>query len=116
MKPGLILLLLAGCVATSAQAACRRAGVEWIVGGPAQVDCDAQANAATTERTADTKLKVSAASQRQRDEERLSILAQELAQEERQLPRAPDADSALRTRDNIAALKREIARLGGVAR
>lgn len=113
MKPGLALLLLAGCVATSAQAGCRRAGVEWIVGGPAPFDCEAPPSPAPA---GDAKAKVSAASQRQRDEERLGILKQELEQEERQLPRAPDADSALRTRDNIAALKREMARLGSPAR
>lgn len=115
MKPALLLLLLLA-VPGLALAECRRDGVEWIVGGPAPFDCGTKPSAAPADRAADTRLKVSAASQRQRDEERLSILAQELAQEERQLPRATDADSALRTRDNIAALKREIARLGGAPR
>jgi hypothetical protein len=110
-----LALLLMGSVIPTAQAGCRRAGVEWIVGGPAPVDCDAPATAANTT-AGDARLKVSPASQRQRDEERQRILAQELAQEERQLPRALDADSVLRTRDNIAALKREMARLNVATR
>jgi len=109
MKPALALLLAAG-VATAAHADCRRGGVEWIVGGPVQVDCDAKAPAAGG-RDGGAHLKVAATQQRARDDERLGILAQELAQEERRLPQAPDADSAMRIRDNIAALKREIARL-----
>lgn len=112
MKTLLVLLWVAG-LASSAEAACRRAGVEWIVGGPAPVDCDTPVRAAAP---ADARPKVSPASQRQRDEERLSILAQELAQEERQLARPADAATALRTRDNIAALKREIARMNASAR
>ncbi len=112
MKPLLALLLAAG-VATTAQAGCHRAGVEWIIGGPAPVDCD---TSPVVDRAATTKPKVSVSSQRQRDEERLGILAQELAQEERQLRNSTDAASALRTRDNIAALKREIARANLVQR
>ncbi|MFG6412617.1 hypothetical protein ACG02S_01755 [Roseateles sp. DC23W] len=112
MKPLFALLLAAG-VATTAQAGCRRGGVEWIVGGTAPVDCDqptAERGAEVRPRAA-TASTISTASQRQRDQERRLILVQELAQEEQRLPRSADADSALRTRDNIAALKRELARL-----
>jgi hypothetical protein len=116
MKPALILLLIAGLTATSAHAECRRGGVEWIVGGPAPFDCGTQVAAAPASRDVGARPKVGVAQQRARDDERFNILAQELAQEERLLPRAADADSARRIRENIAALKREMARLGTPAR
>jgi hypothetical protein len=118
MTPRLVIacLLSAGAVAaTGAQADCRRGGVEWIVGGPVQPECDAR-QLPVAVRDGAAHFKVAAGQQRSRDDERLGILAQELADEERRLPQARDADSALRIRDNIAALKREIARLSGTPR
>lgn len=111
MRPALALLLLAACLASAARADCRRNGVEWIVGGPAPFACEAQAPLAAPEPAA-ARPRVSPSDQQARDLERRRILAQELAQEEeRLLLRKADADSALRIRDNIAALRREMARL-----
>lgn len=117
MKPALLLLLAATCVAAPAWADCRRGGVEWIVGGPVPFDCEALSRKpAAAPVMAEASHKIDPARQRQLDDERRGILARELAQEESRLPRAGDADSALRIRDNIAALRRELARLDGPPR
>ncbi|MEO6279421.1 hypothetical protein [Roseateles sp.] len=107
------MLLLAVFLGGAAQADCRRNGVEWIVGGPSPFDCEAPAPVAVA---AAARPRVSAADQRARDQERGEILAQELAQEERLLLRNADAANALRIRDNIAALRREMARLEPTSR
>lgn len=114
MRPALACLLLAVSLDGAAQADCRRNGVEWIVGGPSSFDCDARAPAAPA--AAAARPRVSPTDQRARDQGRREILAQELAQEERSLLRTADAVSALRIRDNIAALRREMARLEPTAR
>lgn len=115
MRPALACLLLAVSLDGAAQTDCRRNGVEWIVGGPSPFDCDARAPAAAPAAAA-ARPRVSPDDQLARDQGRREILAQELAQEERSLLRTADAASALRIRDNIAALRREMARMGPTSR
>jgi hypothetical protein len=117
MRPRLVIACLLAVAAAAAQADCRRGGVEWIVGGPAPFDCETLARKpAAGPVMTPAAHKIDPARQRLLDDERRGILARELAEEESRLPRAADADSALRIRDNIAALKREMARLAPPAR
>ena len=94
---------------------CRPPRVQMIVGGAGEVaDCTAgHASAARDVRES----RVSVATQRLRDDDRRAILLQELAHEQAALARlgsaAPSDETAqafARTRDNLAALQRELSR------
>lgn len=98
-------------------APCRTARVEMIVGGvPESSDC--KGSAATASASAvDREARVDASAQRLRDDDRRGILLQEVARERDGLARlssAPDSEANRqaieRTRTNLAALQRELAR------
>jgi hypothetical protein len=100
---------------------CRAGGVEMIVGGPSAAECAAPQVAATgitvTARSpASGALRVEPAVQRERDQERRRILEEEFQHEQALLSsllkQGPAADPAgiVRTQQNLAALRQELAR------
>ncbi len=99
-------------------AACRQGRVEMIVGGdPTADDCNRRHGVDAAALPAATQARVEPAVQRARDGDRRAILLRELEREQAelaQLQSAPAhdslADALLRTRENVAALQRELAR------
>lgn len=96
---------------------CRPAHVEMIVGGAAGSSDCRRATAAAAAPAAYRQARVDANTQRMRDDDRRGILLQELARERDGLARlasAPDSQANRqaieRTRTNLAALGRELAR------
>jgi hypothetical protein len=98
-------------------APCRTARVEMIVGGvPASPDCGSGAATASAS-AGDRAARVDANAQRVRDDDRRGILLQEVAREREGLARLSSAPASEanrqaieRTRTNLAALQRELAR------
>lgn len=96
---------------------CRNGPVDVLSGGPATTQCGA---ATPPQRGLDRaatapQMRVSAQAQRTRDEARKAILDQELAQEQARLAallKTSNADAAevTRTRANVDAIQRELAR------
>lgn len=119
MRRALLLCLLLGQAGTVAFAGCRQDGVEWIIGGSSGGLCPAARQAATPAGAARAVTiqaaaapRINAATQTLRDAERLTILQQELADElAQQAQLASDPAALARSRANLAAIDREIARL-----
>jgi hypothetical protein len=115
MKRLTLLLLGAGLALPALALRCQVGQVELLLGGQAGTQCSGETRAAKPA-TGVAEARVGVELQRQRDEDRRSILLREQEREQAlllrlQQARPADADAVARTQANLQALQREIARL-----